>query len=199
MMGILPVAMNLFVVVKAGISGECLIIMSLPVAGQKQKKSLKHLEKKCLMGVIDYDTDKRTMETDHRGSTILNRGEEIKFHLDDLTDTEKRLYTEKEDVELEINYTEDRGFVYYPLGVKHIHGVHFYPDGSGEPDSEETYELGDETGYAKAFDAVQQMMYACHEAYWKQMAIVFYEQVYLNQDQIDKELYGDTILTNPDK
>jgi hypothetical protein len=129
-----------------------------------------------------------------KGFKIMNRGEEIDFHLDDLTDTEKRLYSEKEDVELEIHYTKENGITYYPLGVRHFPGVYRYPDGSGEPPSADTYELGDVDGYDKATVAIEQMMHECHMFHWRQISEVFYEQIYCNQDEIDKELYGDTIL-----
>ena len=134
-----------------------------------------------------------------KGFKILNRGEEIHFHRDDLTDSEKRLYSEKEDVELEIHHTKEDGIRYYPLGVRHYPGTRYYPDGSGEPDSEETYEIGDEKGYEKLHQAVEQMMHECHLHHWRYISEAFYEQVYCNQDKIDKELYGDTILDTVEK
>jgi len=124
---------------------------------------------------------------------ILNRGEEIVFHLDDLSNTEKRLFTEKEDVELEIHHTKDHGIVYYPLGVRHYPGVRYYPDGSGEPDTEDTYELGDEKGYDKLHKAVEQMLHECHLFHWNHISEAFYEKVFCTDDEVlaDQLLNGD--------
>ena len=124
---------------------------------------------------------------------ILNRGEEIVFHLDDLTSTENRLFSEKEDVELEIHHTKDHGIVYYPLGVRHYPGVYRYADGSGEPDSEETYELGDVDGYDKLYHAVEQMLHECHMYHWNHISTAFYEKVFCCDDEVleDQLLNGD--------
>lgn len=55
-------------------------------------------------------------------------------------ETQVYLQTENENIQLTIT-CENGQFKFYPEGIKHYHGVRYYKDGSGEPDSYEPFDL----------------------------------------------------------
>ena len=120
-------------------------------------------------------------------------GEGIVFESEELLPQEQyRIFTNKEPVELLIDTSD--GFKYYPQGVKYDPGVYRYSDGSGEPPSQEEFDLLKD-GTVSLKTAVLEMMGHCNDLRW-QGALQCFEELLMAEEEQEyyKMLESETIL-----